>query len=751
MFGVVATHVRNKAQVGRLLWAIAIMGVMISGYSWAQFYGHDAFNLREIPGGVMLGSTMGNSILAGSVLLMSITLSLAAATMALGRPERSGWFWIKLGLWVVIITFQLTALVFAFNRGPWGGTIVAVMALLGLVAAFVGWRSFARMSLVLLLAIALTVALMLKPPPVPTGEPIEIKTEFIHQIYPAPAETLAVSSFATGQISTVTSAGRQVGGGGLSGRIEIWQASARLIVGRPWFDFDRASIPLLRPLIGYGPDMFKYTYLLERSPRGPDRVLISERFAHNFLIHQTVELGILGLLTTLGLFVAPVLVGGYQLFLRGRGRSTFHNLVLVGILAALAGRFVEQSVGVAAVSDLTIFWVLLGIMVALPAATEATPEAQSSGIPPSQGRRPSGRHISTGGNGIFGAQPALAIVVAVCVVAVIGTLTWTKSINYIWAGFEAHNGLESLREAEFQSALVSMDRAINLAPDVSVYHTLRASVYDGYRRQDQIPRERECDQSADGTPYGVCLARNGYQNHREAASQRPFDWRTRLNLAASTLNLALIALDSDLANEAIELYSEVAHLDPKASWHWEWLAAAQLKVDQPEAALETLGKSLAILGDGPGSARSRLLQGMAYSALNDPTAALGSFDASIRLDPRLADTYINRGASYNALGQYKRAIQDLDEAIKLNPVKAMAYNNRGNAYGNLDQLESAVEDYDEAIRLDSGFALAYGNRALAYTYLGDDEAAQADVERGTELGINPEPLLARIQEIKNAR
>ena len=103
------------------------------------------------------------------------------------------------------------------------------------------------------------------------------------------------------------------------------------------------------------------------------------------------------------------------------------------------------------------------------------------------------------------------------------------------------------------------------------------------------------------------------------------------------------------------------------------------------------------------------------------------------------------------MGQYDLANKDLDRAIKTNPESAMAHNNRGNSYGNLNQFQKAIEDYDEAIRLDPSFALAYSNRALAYTFLGRDDDAISDVQRAADLGLDPGPILAQIEEAKGKR
>ena len=105
--------------------------------------------------------------------------------------------------------------------------------------------------------------------------------------------------------------------------------------------------------------------------------------------------------------------------------------------------------------------------------------------------------------------------------------------------------------------------------------------------------------------------------------------------------------------------------------------------------------------------------------LGQPERAIEDATEALRLDPFLAEAYVNRGSAYMALGQPQRAIEDATAAIWLNPglrdygavvpllVLARAHLNRGLAYQDLDQPERAVQDYDEAIRLDPRLAQAY--------------------------------------------
>jgi len=76
--------------------------------------------------------------------------------------------------------------------------------------------------------------------------------------------------------------------------------------------------------------------------------------------------------------------------------------------------------------------------------------------------------------------------------------------------------------------------------------------------------------------------------------------------------------------------------------------------------------------------------------------------------------YCIRGFSYSILAQYQRAIQDFDLAIRLDPHVADVYMNRGFSYYSLRQYQRAIQDYDEAIQLDTQLAEAYVNRGAAW-------------------------------------
>ena len=752
LFGVVTAHLNTKQQLLRLAGAIVIMGLLVSGYSVLQHYDHDFLGLIEPPRlpdpitSPRSTSTMGNAILAGAVMLMTIPITLVAATLTLNVPVRSGGFWLKAVLWASILTVLLLGLIFTLGRGAWGGTALAVTAYLGMLVVFIGWRTFSKVALLFLIAGAATWAILEIQSFVQGGDGNGTEETVVNQ----------VSELASTVVTPFTTQGFR---GGFAGRIEIWEGAWDLITTRPWFDFESLSLSPFRTVIGYGPDLFRYTYLLESPVRPVDGLPGEPVHAHNYFIHQGVELGFFGLLASLGLFGSVFIVGGFQLLKRRQSISLAHRLVLAALLAAFIGRFAEQIVGIARVSDLTIFWVLLAIFATLPRTMADHGQGQGSEPPSKAPVRPSGGRTGalTAGNPDRWMYWGQLVLVAALIVG-IGAVTWVKTINYPRAGIVAAQAVELARDGDLHRSLPSLARAIDLAPDVPNYHNRRANVFSALRQSvedgtnasgsEVNDLEQICGLLGGEQSYEFCLASQTYGENRAGSEHRPLNFRSKLALADSALELARLGNDNELVDKVLRAYRELTQLVPQSWPLHNALAAAYLELGQPERAVKAAQQSLAINQDANTNFQAMVVRGLAHLQLRRPESAIADFDEVIRLQPQNAAAYNNRGLGFQALGDMAKALQDFDTAINGIPGFerqsnfAEASNNRGLIYLGLGQTEKALLDFDEAIRIDPDYAVAYNNRGLASSALGQNEQAVRDYDEAIQL--NPGYVLAYI-------
>jgi tetratricopeptide (TPR) repeat protein len=845
LFGVVATHLKTKPQLWRLLGAIVAMGVLIAFYAILQHYGHDFFDLTESTGGGKQRVTafMGNPIFVAAVMLMTIPISLVAGTLALrevagtnpspkGPRRRVGPWMLALsvaGLWGSVMMVQLLGITFTFSRGPWIGMIVALSVFLGLASIFVGWRLMVRavllvglastfilavlqglgsisilglgpwLSAFLALAGVLWVGVVLAPWRM-TGR-VVLSLGLVATLVvavslglvwfkgdggaavdagsPSTAATASTASQVSERLSSIKG---QVLGGFIGGRAGHWKVSWRLIRDHPWVEFDILNLTWLRPLVGYGPELFRYTYLLESPPDDPDHLIpLEPDHAHNFFIHQTVEQGYLGLLSSLGIFAAVFIVGGYQLLRARRGYAEVHTLLLIGLLAIFAGRFLEMNVGVARVSDLTILWLLLAIFAALPLLIQekSHPAGEEAAAPMNRGSsaslprnvrrrnrpsRGSNRRVRGYDWGLFWRLALVAWITGGILV-----LTWVKGVNYVRAAVEVGEGLEQFQKGDFQSTLASLDRAIELAPDVSLYYNHRANVYLAFQINKNRPKELGCA-SQSKQPYDVCLAARSLQSNLEGVGQRPFYYRSRLALADSAYNLP------QLDRETVRFYRESLALVPNSWPIRNELADALLKAGQPEEALKVAEASLDITGNTRHSSGALFLRGKAYEKLGELEESVSSLERSLNLglfgeaakqafrilaeyylstgpeisyEPQGAYAYFSRGLAYSGLGQYERAVEDYNQAIArsegdlyLGDPKFFEYFfNRGLAYFNLGRYQNAITDMSSAI---GGFrhpnrAEAFIIRGISYGELGQAELAIQDLAQYKTAIEDPDP------------
>ena len=438
VFGLVAARMRRRAQVERLVWALTGASIVLGFYGIGQHFGIDPFRLDDSPKR-RVPLTVGNAIFGASFLLMTIPLTLALWQQKrneVGRVEH-----ILLG--AAMIALQLTAFLFTLARGGFLGMVLA-MAVFAVAAVWLLGRQ-ALLRPAASFGIGLIVAFLIGFIPVPGGQ--GASTGDVVDRFGSIAPELT-------------------GAGGLSDRYNIWRVAAEAYFTNVWPDTDAyPEVPgviaePLRPLIGYGPDMFGYVYNVVGDPA----VQVPPVHAHNFPIHIAVELGLFGLAA----YGALVLFVGWGLWtlLRDAKRGAAPEWVtylLVGATAVFLGRLLEQMGGKAQVADITLAWVYAGVIVALLgmrragwAEAHATPAAarQTATRRRRQAARPTG------------AAPASVphIVIAVAVAIGAAAFWWQAVGSTAVAASLTGRGLIASVNGDAVKATSLLESAIDVSP-----------------------------------------------------------------------------------------------------------------------------------------------------------------------------------------------------------------------------------------------------------------------------------------------
>lgn len=95
--------------------------------------------------------------------------------------------------------------------------------------------------------------------------------------------------------------------------------------------------------------------------------------------------------------------------------------------------------------------------------------------------------------------------------------------------------------------------------------------------------------------------------------------------------------------------------------------------------------------------------------MKDYDKAIADYDQALRLAPR-PNFFTNRGDSYQFKGELGAALGDYEAALKLDPNFAQTYNNRAVLYTKMGDRKNALADYESALRLDPGNANAADGR-----------------------------------------
>ena len=876
LFAIIATHLKTRPQLWRLLGIIVVTGALVALYGIIQHYDLDPLDLGE-GGSRRISAGMANPVFAGSFLVITTLMTIGVGLTAL---DRWGWTPLRIILWVALIAAQFMAVYWTGSRGSWllgvpaglvaflalptlidaistlvrGRTVpialVGLLVLLGLLGWLVlmgqlnllnlldgpglaiwrglsgllillgvlsllvlvfparfssGLRTFTKIFLTMAAGLLILLAVLsLEPTPflrvlLPVLSLLGVVSFLVLQfarsfalvarffakaflilasgllialilleVTPAPSSARGegdelTTDFSPAQERFSSTRTQAVRGGGLSYRTDIWGASVDLVVKREWFEFEDLSISFIRPLIGYGPELFKYTFPLE-SPLGG---LLSH--AHNFFLHHAVEQGILGLLSSLGLFIAFFVVGLAQLWRNWEVYSTTHKWILITLLATMVGRVVELISGVAREPDISMFWILLAIFVVLPSVMSTSPDVETSPAVPGGLPRPPRRQERRGsrpGRRERRARPparsgiqisplqATVLVLVSAVVIFIGWLTWDKNVDYAWAAQIAASSRDRFQEENFQESHRLMSKAIDKAPDVPIYYHNLSGIYDSYRQfaisnpdrnlqscEQFFSLEPRADRPQSDRPYAGC-AEEAYLSNLMGFRKNSTSPQAKLVLANSTLQLALLDREAYKGKdeEVIRYYDELTKMIP-ASWPLHnALGTAFLRLGRPSEALAPLENSLVMTKGAPESAQAYYLKGLAHRSLEETQKAIDSFERSLAVssnNPNADEIRRQLVNAYNAVAaaqleqnQAKEALEPLERSLAItqgSSSSGAAFYYQGIAYRQLNELAKAADSFERSLAVDeTGPNAVNVHQQLAEVYAALGDQARSD-------------------------
>jgi hypothetical protein len=312
-------------------------------------------------------------------------------------------------------------------------------------------------------------------------------------------------------------------------RFSIWSTTLEMTAARPQSSEWDSTSTLVRHLVGYGPDTFRYTH---QYAVGGDRINVTTSHAHNEFLDRWIELGLFGFASWIALWAASIGTGVFLLARARRARTT--AFIPTAILVALGGITLSYMSGIPAPGDTVLFWTVLGMLSGQTVHRLANdgPKNDRPSILQRAVRKP-----------FF---PPMLIVIVIPVVMLAVLLSWSRNVPYLQASSEAANALQA---PDYASAESRLSRAIDLAPNVVEYYAMLGHL------------DTDAADNAITSADALAAHLRAYAVYESALDSRPFDRQSNFKAAQSAWSAASGG-DVTFALEAIAIYEKLERLTP---------------------------------------------------------------------------------------------------------------------------------------------------------------------------------------------
>ncbi|HET6497831.1 MAG TPA: O-antigen ligase family protein, partial [Coriobacteriia bacterium] len=319
--------VDRAARIRTIAVAVFASSVPVAGYGIIQYWGLDPIAWVQDFVAARAFSTFGNPNILAGYLMFTVPVALALA-LAETRPRHRLAYWA--GFYLNLFTLYVT-----FTRGGWIGGVIAI-ALVAFIAARHGLR-LRRTDLPP--AIAVT-----------AGGVVAVLAERLWSLRPS----LPLAEYGAQRVLVADP-------GGVGARLMMWQAAL--------------SAAAERPLLGYGPDTFRYVFPAHK----PEAyVRITDNIAdspHSYPLQLLVGSGVVGAVLFFAVMGWAAIRSAPQVFNRSSDRS---RVILGAFWAASAGYLASLVFGLSLPGVSFLLWIAVAVAVA-PTAATSTVRAPSWG------------------------------------------------------------------------------------------------------------------------------------------------------------------------------------------------------------------------------------------------------------------------------------------------------------------------------------------------------------------------------------
>jgi O-antigen ligase len=314
-FILLASAIKEKSQINRLVTSLIVGSVPVSIYGWVQFLGFDP--LDWVSGSIsQVHATLGYSLFLGSYLVLIIPFSISRLIAGLNGLRYPIWGY------GIILFLQTSCLLFTLARGAWLGITLGGFVLVILLA--IHWRK-RRLLLVSsgLVVIGGILFILLN-----TGFPLSLSSSFEWVSSTRILEARAISN---------------------NERMVLWRLTLPMISSRPW--------------LGYGPESFSSAYSINYPEDSPATGLgIDPWVPHNWFLYHLTAVGIIGFIAFIW-----VQVKFFYESVTALRKTKVQDLQLTAaaIIGTGAAYLIQAQFNPIAITPAAIYWFILAMAAAL--------------------------------------------------------------------------------------------------------------------------------------------------------------------------------------------------------------------------------------------------------------------------------------------------------------------------------------------------------------------------------------------------